>query len=234
MWGSAVDGRRLRFRLTGINNQNFIMRDDETGSWWQQVTGGAFLGPLKGRTLTLVPQDQLTFAMWRSEAGQGRVLKPDARVARAGLYPPIDWERFMMRYPAPASAAADTRLAPRALVVGVALHDDAKVYPVDALTAAGATLDDLGGEPVVIVRASDARSTRVFTRRVDGRSLEFVVKVGAPAFRLVDVETGSEWDFAGAAVSGPLAGRRLGRVAFLEEYWFDWKTYHPATRLSTR
>ena len=38
--GDAVDGRRLHFHLAGINNQNFIMQDEETGTWWQQVTGG--------------------------------------------------------------------------------------------------------------------------------------------------------------------------------------------------
>ena len=27
------------FVSPGINNQNFIMRDEQTGSWWQQVTG---------------------------------------------------------------------------------------------------------------------------------------------------------------------------------------------------
>ena len=48
-------------------------------------------------------------------------------------------------------------------------------------------------------------------------------------FRLLDVETGSEWDFTGAAVAGPLSGRTLRRLPFLEEYWFDWKTYHPGT-----
>ena len=71
MWGSVVDGRTLTFRLTGINNQNFVMQDEETGSWWQQVTGEAILGPLKGKRLTLVDADQLTFSTWKSEAPNG-------------------------------------------------------------------------------------------------------------------------------------------------------------------
>ena len=52
-----MDGRRLSFRLTGINNQNFLMTDEQTGSWWQQVTGEAVHGPLKGRRLDLVFHD---------------------------------------------------------------------------------------------------------------------------------------------------------------------------------
>jgi hypothetical protein len=35
----------------------------------------------------------------------------------------------------------------------------------------------------------------------------------ASPFRLADLETGSEWDGTGVAVSGPLEGRRLGRIA---------------------
>ena len=61
------------------------MQDDETGTWWQQVSGEAILGPLKGRRLALVPSDQLTFGMWAAEAPNGRVLRPDDRVSRAGL-----------------------------------------------------------------------------------------------------------------------------------------------------
>ncbi len=75
MWETTIDGRVLHFHLAGINNQNFIMRDDETGSWWQQVTGEAIFGPLKGKHLTPVFLDELTFATWKHEDPQGRVLR---------------------------------------------------------------------------------------------------------------------------------------------------------------
>jgi hypothetical protein len=61
VWTRTVNGRVLHFYLAGINNQNFLMRDEETGSWWQQVTGEAILGPLKGRRLTRVSQDEISF-----------------------------------------------------------------------------------------------------------------------------------------------------------------------------
>src|SRR5215213_1453024 len=61
-----MDGQRLRFRLVGINNQNFVMQDAQTGSWWQQVTGRAIAGPLKGKQLTLVPHDEVAFGRWKA------------------------------------------------------------------------------------------------------------------------------------------------------------------------
>jgi hypothetical protein len=45
----------------------------------------------------------------------------------------------------------------------------------------------------------------------------------------LDVDTGSEWDFAGRAISGPLKGRTLARIPHLLEYWFDWQTHQPKT-----
>ena len=63
MWESTLDGRQLHFHLVGLNNRNFIMQDEETGTWWQQVTGKALLGPLKGKQLKPVPSDMITRMM---------------------------------------------------------------------------------------------------------------------------------------------------------------------------
>jgi hypothetical protein len=78
VWRRTAQGRELHFYLAGINNQNFLMRDRETGSWWQQVTGRAISGPLQGAALELAPCDELTFSMWKSESPQGAVLAPVA------------------------------------------------------------------------------------------------------------------------------------------------------------
>ena len=227
MWGSAVEGQVLTFHLVGINNQNFVMQDAETGTWWQQVSGEAILGPLKGRHLTLLPFDQLTFGAWREESPGGRVLAPVEAVSAANRYARADWEERMTRTPAP--ARADQQLPPRTLVLGVEVRGVARAYPLAGLSAVGVVLDEIAGAPIAIVRAPDGRSTRVFSRTVDGHALELIARVDASPFRLADVNTGSEWTFGGVAVSGPLEGRRLQRIPFLEEYWFDWKAYHPAT-----
>lgn len=205
------------------------MQDEETGTWWQQVSGEAILGPLKGKRLTLIPADQLTYATWRSEAPPGRVLAPEKRIAAANGYARADWEERMQETAAPVSAASDPRLPPRALIVGIEHRGAACAYRVEHLVPSSVVLDDLGGDAIAIVRAPDGRSTRVFSRAMDGRVLDLLVKAGAAPFRLVDTTTGSEWDFSGAAVAGPLKGLHLVRLPFLEEYWFDWKTYHPST-----
>ena len=227
MWESTVDGRRLNFHLAGINSQNFIMRDEETGSWWQQVTGEAILGPLKGRRLNPVFSDEVSFATWKHERPQGRVLRPDPD--RAGKYAPANWEARMSQAPVVTPVKAGDSLAPRTLVIGLSINGEAKAYPLADLERQSPVLDTLGGVPLVLVVGDDQRSVRAFGRIISGRQLELFVKPGATPLQLVDAETGSAWDFTGQAVSGPLVGRQLRKLPVLSDYWFDWKTYHPNT-----
>ena len=97
MWETTVDGRVLHFHLAGINNQNFIMRDEETGTWWQQVTGKAIHGPLKGHQLKEVFHDEISFAIWKHEKPQGRVLRPNEQIAAGDKYETADWEKTVGR-----------------------------------------------------------------------------------------------------------------------------------------
>jgi hypothetical protein len=227
VWEATVNGRKLNFHLAGINNQNFIMRDEETGSWWQQVTGEAIRGPLKGVKLNPVFHDELSFAVWKREQPDGRVLKPDPRVA--SKYEPADWEERYEKLHVVTPVEQGDKLPPRTLVAGVKLNGAAKAYPVTALEKQSLILDELGGVPLLLVLGEDRKSVRAFERSVDGRTLEFFVRPNSQVLQLVDAESGSTWDFTGKASGGQMAGKRLKRVAVLKDYWFDWKIYNPNT-----
>jgi hypothetical protein len=167
--------------MAGINNQNFVMRDDETGSWWQQATGEAFAGPLRGSRLRLVFADEVAFAIWRREHPAGRVLRPDE--SPAWRVWSVDWEAKTARMPVVAGVpGADGRgpLAPRAVVLGLERGGAARAYPIESLRGQGAVQDDLGGLPVVILVGEDGRSLRAFESTVDGRRVPFFVKAGEP------------------------------------------------------
>ena len=204
------------------------MRDEETGTWWQQVSGEAIQGPLKGERLRSVGHDELTFALWKQEQPHGRVLKPDSNISEK-QYAPADWDQKMTKVPVRIAQPLDATLAPRTLVVGVTAGNTDKAYPVDALKQQSPVIDDLGAIPIVVVMADDGKSVRAFERTVDGRKLEFFKKKDAGPIVLVDAETGSEWDFTGKAISGSLNGKQLKQAPVLLDYWFDWKNYHPKT-----
>jgi hypothetical protein len=227
VWETTVDGRVLHFHLAGINNQNFIMKDEETGSWWQQVTGEAIVGPLKGKRLRAVFVDELTFATWKSEQKQGRVLRPDERIEAKGEYPPPDWEERMSKVPVATQLASQT-LDNRTLVAGITINGAAKAYLLTALQKQNPIMDDLGGTPLIIVLGDDGKSIRAFNRTVEGQEREFFIKPDSSPLLLVD-DKGTEWDFAGAALNSPSLGIQLTKIAVLKDYWFDWKTYNPRT-----
>ena len=226
MWRAEIDGRKLGFHLTGINNQNFLMSDDATGSWWQQVTGQALFGPLKGRRLDLVFHDEISFGQWKREHPDGRVLRPDDGAPWREFSK--DWEVETAGLPVTVAARPGDLLKPRDLVVGLRAGGAARAYLLETIRNQSPVQDEVGGVPVVLIVGEDGRSVRAFERRLDGRELNLFRKPG-PDFRLVNAETGSEWSFAGEAVAGPLAGKKLAKVFVLKDYWFDWRGYNSET-----
>lgn len=230
MWKRTAAGRTLTFHLAGINNQNFLMRDEETGSFWQQVTGRAISGPLKGAALELASTDEVSFAVFRSESSQGTVLAPEARYAQQ--YAHKDWEKSLAK----ARTVLDfpqSGVAARELVVGVELGDASRAYRIQDLTRERVVQDTVGGLPIVLVMGADGASVRAFRSRVGEKDDEFFLAQGGP-WALLDAATQSRWDFRGCAVSGPRQGACLEPVGVLKDYWFDWRNYHPSTTLYRR
>lgn len=215
----------LTFRLAGINNQNFIMRDEETGTFWQQVSGQAISGPLRGLSLEAVASEEVGFAVWKAEAPGGMVLAPD--VLHAAKYAPADWEQRMARTPT-VIGAPDGVLAPRELVVGLSAGGVDRAYPVREVVARAPISDEVGGTPVLIVIGPDGRTIRAFDRRL-GEGDQALEISRDTSSALVDAGTRSAWDFQGCATAGPLRGRCLTPIDLLKDYWFDWERYHPDT-----
>jgi hypothetical protein len=159
------------------------------------------------------------------------VLKPDERIAAGNQYDPADWEARVGRMRVVDGTDVDKRLAPRTLVIGVTVDGKSVAYPLSVLQKQSPIIDMVGATPIVVALGDDRRSVRAFERTVDGRRLEFFKKIEGADFQLIDLETNSTWNFEGKAISGPLAGRQLQKVSVLEDFWFDWRIYHPETRI---
>ena len=231
MWKRTVEGRILSFHLAGINNQNFLMRDAETGTYWQQVSGKAVFGPLAGRQLEFVRSDELTFGLWKQEAPEGLVLSPVA--AFEAKYAKKDWDTRMATRPVPESLHGG-ELEPREQVLGLSVGDASRAYPLNVVLKQTPLQDTLSGTPLVIVAGPDGKSLRAFVSRSGGAATEFFQPVAGSDWALVDSATGSQWDFLGCAVSGPAKGECLEPLPLLRSYWFDWREYHPATTVFRR
>lgn len=226
MWGRSVDGQVLRFRLAGINNQNFLMRDEETGSVWQQVTGEAIAGPLRGKRLAPVASDELRWGRARRESpATATVLRGEAAREAAGDYD-RGWEAAIAGLPTVVDVRGSA-LAPRALVVGLEIDGVARAYPIERLREEVVVVDEVG-DAAVLLWMPDADSLRVFRRRLRGDAAAIFSRDGD---RIVDAASGSAFGFDGCASAGPRAGECLERLQALKDFWFDWRLYHPETTI---
>jgi hypothetical protein len=215
--------------LAGINNQNFLMRDQETGSFWQQVSGKCVSGPLRGQGLELARNEELSFGLWRQESPHGSVLAPDPKFVR--MYATPDWESQIQKLPT-VFAASKTELPLREIVLGIEIDGMARAYPFSSLQRETLAQDSLAGTPLFLAVGPDQESVRAFVRRIpeDGREMEFY-KMDGPQWAMMDSTTASLWDFRGCAVSGTARGKCLEQLPLLKDYWFDWREYHPDTTI---
>jgi hypothetical protein len=230
-----VAGLRLTFHLAGINNQNFLMRDEQTGSYWQQISGLAVSGPLMGRQLTLVHSDELTFAAWKAEEPQGTVLKDVPKYASE--YEARDWDVRMKRRAA-VIQFPEHGMKSRDLMLGIQAFGASRAFLLDQVVKEKLVQDHVGAEPVLLVTGADDQSVRAFRDRipgVDGVPDFYRMTANKPGVLMgvimMDAPTGSEWNFQGCAVSGKSKGVCLEPVPMLKDYWFDWRNYNPKTTI---
>jgi hypothetical protein len=191
------------------------MRDEQTSSYWQQVSGKAISGPMKGAALELASTDELAFGLWKAEAPQGTVLQVSGK--HSARYEK-DWEERLKKYPTVLSFS-ESKIPSKELVVGLSINGSERAYPVQKVIDQQVIQDHIGGIDVIIVAGPDERSIRAF--RSEKR--EFFRKQG-DAWKLLDSVDAKEWDFRGCSVE-----RCLESVPLLKDFWFDWRQYHPRT-----
>ena len=199
-----------------------FLRDEQTGSVWQQTTGIAIFGPLKGKQLELLHSDELTFALWRTEQPLGRILKPNLEFSN--LYDPKDWERYIGKAP----SVIDTKtsgIMPRELMLGVATDSASKAFPWRTVLSAKLIQDRVGSDPVLVIIGPDNLSVRAFHTEPNTTFL----RIGSGDGIMTDQETSSIWNFSACAISGPLSGQCLRPIDVKKDYGFDWLNYHPQT-----
>jgi hypothetical protein len=232
VWDRDIGGLRLTFRLAGINNQNFLMRDEETGTYWQQISGRAISGPLRGRQLTLVYSDELTFGTWKSEEPHGTVMNDVPEYV--SKYSPKDWDVRMKRAPTVLSFP-EHGLKDRDLMLGIQAFGASRAFLYEEVLKEKLVQDHVGSKPVLIVVGPDNESVRAFRDMIPGidAAPDFYRLTTKPGVVLMD-ETGSEWNFQGCAISGRAQGTCLERIPVIKDYWFDWRNYNPETTIYRR
>jgi hypothetical protein len=232
---AEVKGRRLRFQYDRMVAANEVQKDVETGSSWQQATGEAIDGPLKGTRLTLFPAVRTTWGEWRRRFPATLVLKPLPGYAERMPSRSARIKDNTRRAPdgAPRDAVTvDARLPPRETVAGLEVGRESVAFPFSALRVARVVNDRVGGLPLVVVHQPSSDTTTAFDARAGKRTLRFEA-ANADASALTDFQTRSRWNAYGLAIEGPLKGTQLKQVVLVPQFWFAWSQFRPHTRVFT-
>lgn len=118
-------------------------------------------------------------------------------------------------------------------ILGLEIHGVRIAYPIGLLDRSEVVNDGAGGRSWVAVRCALTHVAAVYDRAVDGRVLTFENSGALWRDTLVvrDRETGTYWTAAtGAALSGPLAGRRLSPIPAAYTTAAAWRHAFPGSR----
>ena len=221
-----LDGRVLLFGNTSaLYESDLVMYDHQTGSYWFQVMGEAIVGSLAGKRLKMLPSVTVPWGKWKRLHPDTRVLSRNQGLSGGSVENVYEGDQFiglsqqvnrgMFSFPV-TREKLDGRLRPGDMVFTIRVGESHKAY---ALTEASDWLlnDVVGDEMVAVIGRAKGPTAVAYLSRANGLVLSFKLDDDT----MVDVETGSEWDDAGRAVSGPMAGAQLTAVPSLTSFWFS-------------
>ena len=240
-----VGDQVLDFGTSGLlRNSDLIMWDRQTETWWQQLTGDAIVGELLGTKLTFLPTPLISWADFVEAFPDGQVLTRETGFRRNYDGPPYSGYDQLDNRPFLFRGGTDPRLMAMERIIGLTIGQEGVAYPFALLQESPVVHDTVGETDLVIFYRPETNSafagpgytdnrqvgsTGVYEPVADGRQLTFVSEGG----KIVDEETGSEWNILGKAVSGELEGSQLPPVVHANHFWFAWAAFNPDTAIRT-
>lgn len=140
-----ADGRLLTLANAGTTyDQNILLYDAETQSWWQQINGKAVVGRMTGQNLKLIPARLESFAQFKArlpaaEAEQATVMAATSLSKRPILQ--IDADNLVIPVGAARTGEEKTTAKDRVVVVGE------EAWALSVLQRLGATPADKTNPP---------------------------------------------------------------------------------------
>ncbi|MDL1943593.1 DUF3179 domain-containing protein [Chloroflexi bacterium CFX2] len=233
----------LDFGTTGrLRYSNLIMYDRQTETWWQQATGDAIAGEHTGAQLEFYPASMISWADFKELYPDGRVLSRDTGHSRNYGRNPYYGYDDINQTPFLYDGSTPDQLPPMARVLTIDMNGEAVAYPYDVLSELNVVNDVIGGNAVVIFwtegtasaldtsnipEGREVGSAVAYSRMLDNQILDFEFENG----KILDIQTGSEWNILGVAIAGELTGKQLAPVVSINHFWFSWAAFKPQTRI---
>jgi hypothetical protein len=221
VYSPIVNGKQESFRLVGMDHFNAVFEDATTKSWWQQATGIAITGPLKGYALKEFPSMQMTLDAWLRQYPKSLVMKPDT-IFMDNYFRLEDYDRGTMQSSLVRRDSASWQR--NSWIVGVMNNFSSKAYDWNELVQKKIIQDSMERLPILLTIENDTASFHVYDRRVDDSVLSF--QIAGNNDLLVDEKTHSSWNMDGVCINGLLKGKKLLPVQSYNEFWHSWQTFH--------
>ena len=211
-----VNGKPELFRLVGMDHFNAMFEDATTKSWWQQSTGEAITGKLKGTALPEFQSSQLTLKKFFTLYPFGKVMQ--------GEESSKDYYDTLGKFERGRSKGSLTRTdslswKDKSWVVGIKINNYTKAYDWNDLRQVNIIHDIVGDTPIVIALSADGHSFAAF-RRNSGTE-RFIIKNDSL------ISGTNRYDFAGHGS----VGDNLQSIPAYQEFWHSWKTFQPQTEV---
>jgi hypothetical protein len=224
VFSTLVNGVPEKFRLVGMDHFNAMFEDESTKSWWQQATGKAITGKLKGMQLIELASQQMSLASWLEKYPESLVMQADPKFT--AVYAKME------NYDKGKSKGTLTRRdssswKDKSWVVGIVHQNVAKAYDWNELISKKLISDSLSALPLIVVVQQDSSSFHAYSRILGKTILQFQLLPTGKG--MTDLNTGSTWNFFGEATAGTLVGIKLLPLPAYQEFWHSWQTFHPNT-----
>ncbi len=215
VYDPRIDGRAATYRLVGMDHFNAMIEDATTKSWWQQATGEAVAGPLKGRKLAEVLSTQTTLAEWLKYKPHSLVMQPDPHFSTK-YDTTLSYEDGSSRKKLTGTDTLSWKS--KSWVVGLEIKNKSRAYDWNLLEKQRLIQDTLAGVPVMLVLALDGKSFFAFSGT--GVSTPFALSgdtlISGQLHYLVN----------GLSLSN---SPDLHPAPAYQEFWHSWRTFRPET-----
>ena len=211
-----VNGKKEVFRLVGMDHFNAMLEDATTKSWWQQATGEAVAGKLKGQQLPEVLSTQTSLAKWLELHPDSKIMQADSNFI-ASYDTTMKFESGKSKNKLTGTDSLSWK--DKSWVIGVKCEDERKAYDWNQLKQERIIHDKLGNTPLAVVLAADDKSFFAFELPATGGELTMTndtLVLNNKHFRI---------DGNGIDTS-----YSLKRLQAYQEFWHSWRTFNPNTK----
>ncbi|MDP2060604.1 MAG: DUF3179 domain-containing protein, partial [Flavobacteriaceae bacterium] len=234
----------LDFEVSGmLRNSDMIMFDNQTETWWQQLTGEGIAGKLNGTELKVIPSVVLSVSDFFERYPQGKILSKEGSGVNSKSYGQNPYVGYDALNGNPYGGFIKPEKLTRKLpnmerVVGLRINQKQLIYPFTELRKKKVVNDEFEGQKIVVFYKSgtvsvldtykisegkDVGTAVIYKPIVEGQTLTFKEKKGY----FYDVQTNSKWDITGKCLSGKHEGKQLEIEPHGIHLAFAWLAFYP-------